>query len=60
MGGTTKTDGGGGGQILKSQWGGTKGGITIFDLNLVGGKPLEETMQRYSFIQMFLKNKQNL
>ena len=58
MGGTTKTDGGG--QILKSQWGGTKGGITIFNLNLVGGKPLEETMQRYSFIQMFLKNKQNL
>ena len=32
------------GQIFKVQWGEAKGGITIFDLNLVGGKTLEETI----------------
>ena len=33
-------------QIFKVQWAEAKGagGITIFDLNLVGGKILEETM----------------
>ena len=41
MGGTTKR---GGAHIFKVQWGKQKGGITIFDLNLVGEKTMEETM----------------
>ena len=48
MGGTTNGgEGGGENQIFKVQWGEAKGegvGDTIFDLNLVGVKTLEETM----------------
>ena len=38
-------------QILKVQWGGG-GGITIFGLNLVGGKTLEETMLTFESMSM--------
>ena len=41
MGGTTK---GGGTKFFKVQLGRAKGGITIFDLNLVGKKTMEKTM----------------
>ena len=38
----------GGKQIFKVQWGGgsKRGRDTVFDFNLVGGKTLEETMNR--------------